>query len=142
MDKWDTRFIALAALTASWSKDPSTKVGAVIDKDRQVLSQGFNGFPRGVKDTKERYENREEKYRLVVHAEMNALLNALYNGTSVKGGTLYVVNLPVCHECAKAIIQAGIKTVIMQAGMNERWVKSWEVTKKMFDEAGVEYKFV
>lgn len=140
MDKWVQRFFRLANEVASWSKDPSTKVGAVIVGDnKQIISQGYNGFPRGVDDKPERYNNRELKYKMVVHAEMNAILNALYNGSSVKGAYLFVVNLPVCNECAKAIIQSGIKKVFINAEMNDRWKESWEITKQMFDEAGVQY---
>ena len=92
MNKWVKRFFRLANEVATWSKDPSTKVGAVIvGENKQIISQGYNGFPRGVDDTEERYNNREIKYKMVVHAEMNAILNALYNGSSVKGATLYVI---------------------------------------------------
>ena len=84
--KWIKRYMMLAAQVSSWSKDPSTKVGAVIVGDKgQIISQGYNGFPRGVKDSSTRYNDRPLKYKLVVHAEMIAILNALYNGASVKG---------------------------------------------------------
>lgn len=141
--KWIFRYLNLARQVANWSKDPSTKVGAVIVGDKgQIISQGYNGFPRGVRDLQERYDDRPTKYKLVVHAEMNAILNALYNGSSVAGATLYVHALPVCHECAKAIIQAGISRVFMDTKINERWSDSWEITKLLFEEAGVEYRFV
>jgi dCMP deaminase len=97
INKWDTRFLDLAALVASWSKDPSTKVGAVIVRpDRTVASLGYNGFPRGVADTESRYEDRETKYQLVVHAEANAIISA---GESVKGMTMYGTLFPCC-DCA------------------------------------------
>lgn len=142
-EKWIFRYMNLANLVSTWSKDPSTKVGAVIVGDNgQIVSQGYNGFPRGVKDSDERYNDRPLKYKLVVHAEMNSILNALYNGASVKGCTLFVHNLPVCNECAKAIIQSGIKKVYMDTEINERWQESWNLTKQMFDEASVEYEFI
>ncbi len=136
--KWIGRYFKIAEQVSLWSKDPSTKVGAIIVGDKgQIISQGYNGFPRGVNDSEERYNNRELKYKLVVHAEMNAILNALYNGSSVAGATLYVHALPVCQECAKAIIQAGITTVYIDTNISERWKESWQITKTMFSEAKV-----
>jgi len=138
-DKWTGRFIALAEHIAGWSKDPSTKVGAVlVSPDRSRIVHGYNGFPRGVGDAEERYNNRDQKYKLTVHAELNAILNA---GERLTGWTLYVTPLPPCNECAKAIIQAGIKTVVFQAdALDPRldaWREPWTVSMKMFDEAGV-----
>ena len=142
-EKWIKRYMQLADQVSVWSKDPSTKVGAVIvGENGQIVSQGYNGFPRGVVDSAERYNNRPLKYKFVVHAEMNAILNALYNGASVKGCSLFVHNLPVCNECAKAIIQSGIKKVFMDTQINERWQESWNLTKQMFEEAKIEYKFI
>jgi dCMP deaminase len=141
--KWVWRYMALAEQIASWSKDPSTKVGAVIvGENGQIIAQGYNGFPRGVNDSDERYNDRPVKYKYVVHAEMNAILNALYNGASVRDATLYVHALPVCNECAKAIIQAGIKRVVMDTPVQERWKESWDIAKTMFEEAGVVYSFI
>ncbi len=141
--KWIFRYMRLAEQVATWSKDPSTKVGAIIVGNRgQIISQGYNGFPRGVKDLEERYQDRPTKYKYVVHAEMNAILNALYNGSAVVGATLYVHALPVCNECAKAIIQSGIAHVVMDTKINERWEEAWAITKRMFDEAGVTYEFI
>ncbi|MBT7127172.1 MAG: CMP deaminase, partial [Candidatus Thioglobus sp.] len=80
LDKWDKRYLGLAAEVSTWSKDPSTQVGAVtVGSKKEVLSQGFNGFPRGIDDSDERYNNRDTKYKLVVHAEMNAIYNATYS---------------------------------------------------------------
>jgi dCMP deaminase len=141
--KWIKRYFAMSQVVSSWSKDPSTKVGAVIIGEKgQIISQGYNGFPRGVKDTPERYNDRPLKYQLVVHAEMNAILNALYNGSSVKDCTMFVHNLPICVECAKAIIQAGIKEVYLDTPVPDRWKKSWELTKLLFSEAQVKFHFV
>ena len=143
-NKWDYRFLDLAQLISTWSKDPSKQIGAVaIGDKRQILAQGYNGFPRGVIDSEDRYADRQRKYELVVHAEMNVIYNASYNGVSLDGSTLYVHGLPVCSECAKAVIQVGIKNVIMRKQVpEERWLDSWTRTKVMFKEAGVYYGFI
>lgn len=140
-DKWDNRYLDLAEHVSTWSKDPSRRIGAVaVGAQGQVLAQGFNGFPRGIEDSQHRYDNREEKYRLVVHAEMNVIYNASYNGVSLNGSTLYVYGLPVCSDCAKGIIQTGVKRVVMRkVPVPDTWQESWNRTKEMFDEAGVEY---
>ena len=143
-NKWDYRFLDLAQLISTWSKDPSKQIGAVaIGDKRQILAQGYNGFPRGVIDSEDLYADRQRKYELVVHAEMNVIYNASYNGVSLDGSTLYVHGLPVCSECAKAVIQVGIKNVIMRKQVpEERWLDSWTRTKAMFKEAGVYYGFI
>ena len=139
---WGDRYTHLAKEVSTWSKDPSTKVGAVvIGKDGQVLSQGYNGFPRGIRDSNSRFKNRERKLELVVHAEMNAIYNACLSGISLKGSTLYVYGLPICNECAKGIIQVGIKKVVAMRPKvyNTQWDKSIKNAKKIFDEAEVMY---
>ena len=146
MDKYDARYLELAKHIATWSKDPSTGVGAVAIGERgQVLAQGYNGFPRGVLEPKERLENRQVKYSYVVHAEMNCIYNAGYNGAKLDDSTLYVYGLPVCNECAKGIIQVGItRVVIPKNGTDgpDRWKVSILETHTMFDEAGITYDFV
>ncbi len=139
---WGDRYINLAKEISTWSKDPSTKVGAVvIGNNGEVLSQGYNGFPRSIKDTPERLKDREKKYNLVVHAEMNAIYNASLNGVSLKGSTLYVYGLPICNECAKGVIQVGIDKVIATrpADYNKEWDESIKDAKALFKEAEVEY---
>lgn len=139
--KWSDRYLIICRDVAAWSKDPSTKVGAVVVGDKgQILSQGYNGFPRGINDTAERYNNKKRKYELVVHAEMNAIYNASYSGQSLDGATMFVSGLHVCHECAKAIIQTGITKVVAECGeVKPHWEESLALTKAMFIEAGVEY---
>ena len=140
---WGDRYIHLAKEISTWSKDPSTKVGAVvIGQNGEVLSQGYNGFPRSIKDTPQRLKDREKKYNLVVHAEMNAIYNASLNGVSLKGSTLYVYGLPICNECAKGVIQVGIDRVIATrpADYNKEWDESIKDAKALFKEAEVEYK--
>jgi dCMP deaminase len=140
LDKWDNRYLSLAREISCWSKDPSTKVGAVIvGQKKEVLAQGFNGFPRGIHDTSERYNDREIKYKFVVHAEMNAIYNATYSGTSLDGSTLYVYGLPICSECAKGVIQVGIKKVVVLKSRDVgSWYESVMLSKEMFEEAGIE----
>jgi dCMP deaminase len=137
---WDIRFLDLASHVAFWSKDPSTKVGAVIaNKDHQVLSLGYNGFPRGVRDLKSRYEDRDTKLLFVAHAERNALDNAF---TDVRGATLYSTLCP-CNECAKSIIQRGIGRVItMQPPAEKYELFNFNVTFAMFREANVEFVLI
>ena len=139
---WGDRYIHLAKEISTWSKDPSTQVGAVvIGQNGEVLSQGYNGFPRSIKDTSQRLKDREKKYNLVVHAEMNAIYNASLNGVSLKGSTLYVYGLPICNECAKGVIQVGIDKVIATrpADYNKEWDESIKDAKALFKEAEVEY---
>lgn len=132
---WQQRFLALADMVASWSKDPSTKVGAVIvDDKRRILGTGYNGFPRGVRDDAERYADRPTKYAMTMHAEANAILNAI---KSVEGATIYCTHAP-CSECVKLIIQAGIGRVVCAAVDLAGWGESQETALLMFSEAGVE----
>lgn len=134
MRSWDRRFLDLAEHIAQWSKDPRTKVGAVIvDEKKRVVSVGYNGFPRGVDDTPDRYEDRETKHLFVAHAERNALDNA---PLMVDGCTLYVPLLP-CNECAKSIIQKGITRVVTYTPDRDGTGFNWDITKKMFEESGV-----
>ena len=144
LNKWDTRYLELAERVASWSKDPSRQIGAVaVGSKGQVLAQGFNGFPRGIVDTADRYNNREVKYKYVVHAEMNVIYNATYNGVSLDGSTLYVSGLPVCSDCAKGIIQVGISRVVMkEENIPQHWAESWGMTAGMFDEANINWEFI
>jgi dCMP deaminase len=146
---WDLRYLKLAEHISTWSKD-STGIGSVAIGDQgQVLAQGYNGFPRGVKDSQERYDVKEDKYKFVVHSEMNVIYNASYNGVSLRDSTLYVWGLPVCSECAKGIIQTGIKRVVMSnrdristLPLSDKWRESFDLTKTLFEEAGVEWEFV
>jgi len=144
--KWDRRFMRLAKEISTWSKDPSSRIGAVIvNDDRRILATGYNGFPRGIADTEERLNNKEEKYPRIVHAELNALLGALYNGVSVKDATLYVYGLPVCADCTKSVIQSGIKRVVIDMSSldNEKWAAQWnKLSKPMFEEAQVSITYM
>lgn len=140
--KWNIRYLTLAQQCAGWSKDPSTKVGAVIVKPDTgaILSMGYNGFPRKIEDSDEKYLDRETKYKYIVHAEMNAIFNACYNGTNLVGSHLYLWPLPPCVECAKGIIQSGIsKVIIPRDSIPDRWNDSCKTAHSLFEEAGVEF---
>ncbi|MBR2299983.1 MAG: dCMP deaminase family protein [Alphaproteobacteria bacterium] len=144
-DKWNKRFMELAFLVASWSKDPSTKTGAVIvGPDKEIRATGYNGPVRGVNDdVKERLE-RPTKYDFFEHAERNALYNACLTGVSVKGCVMYATHAP-CVDCARAIIQSGIKTVVTnkividETTPKNTWRDKLMISAQMFEEAGVEY---
>ena len=139
MTDWDERFLNLAEHVSQWSKDPRTKVGAVIvDQKKRVISLGYNGFPRGVEDTPERYDDRPTKHLFVAHAERNALDNS---PMSVEGCTLYVPLMP-CSECAKSIIQRGIARVVSYVPAREGVNFNWDITETMFAEAGVEFNLL
>tara|TARA_R110000868_G_scaffold170370_3_gene405626 strand:- start:3002 stop:3442 length:441 start_codon:yes stop_codon:yes gene_type:complete len=144
IDKWDKRYMDIAREISKWSKDPSSKIGAVaVDNKGHILCTGYNGFPRGIEDTEERLNNRNLKYSIIVHAEMNAIFNATYHGVCLDGGTMYVSGLPCCSNCALGIISTGIKRVIMEGDPNnERWKNSWEVTASLFNESNVEWEFI
>lgn len=134
--KWDLRFLDLAHQVASWSKDPSTQVGAVIARpDRTIASLGYNGFPRGVDDSPMIYEARPLKLMRTVHAELNAILSSR---EPLHGCTIYVTPLCPCSNCAAAIIQSGIHRVVFRMGLlRAEWAESFAVTEQMFREAAV-----
>ncbi len=137
---WDEYFMGVALLSARRSKDPNTQVGAcIVSAQNKILSMGYNGFPLGCSDDEfpwnregEPYDN---KYFYTTHSELNAILN--YRGGSLEGSKLYVSLFP-CNECAKAIIQAGIRTVIYAEDKYAR-TPSVMASKRMFDAAGVTY---
>lgn len=141
MSNWDTRFLALAEHVASWSKDPSTKVGAVIvRRDKTIASLGFNGFPRGVPDKPEWLEDRPTKYAMTLHAEVNAILSS---PETVRGMTLFVAPLHPCANCAAIIVQSGIRRVVARMdGPPERWADSFAHAGNIFRLAGVEVLLV
>lgn len=137
---WDEYFMGVAQLSGMRSKDPSTQVGACIVSDaNKILSMGYNGFPAGCSDEEFPWEKEGEeldtKYPFVTHSELNAILN--YRGGSLEGTKLYVTLFP-CNECAKAIIQAGIRTVVYDCDKYEGTASN-RASKRMFDAAGVKY---
>ena len=137
---WDEYFMGIAQLSAMRSKDPNTQVGAcIVSKENKILSMGYNGFPKGCDDDVFPW-NREgdlenSKYAYVTHSELNAILN--YRGGSLEGTKMYVTLFP-CNECAKAIIQAGIKTVIYACDKYAQ-TPAVKASKRMLNAAGVRY---
>jgi dCMP deaminase len=141
--KWVARFTNLAEEISTWSKDPSSQVGAVIVRpDRTIASIGFNGFPRGVEDSPERIANRDTKLLYTIHAEMNAILSAK---EPLNGYSLFVWPFQPCAHCATSIIQAGIRDVYCPYNAHldtyERWKDSFQAALQMFDEAEVRVIF-
>ena len=138
---WDEYFMGIALLSARRSKDPNTQVGAcIVDKNNKIMSVGYNGFPIGCDDDSFPWDRDgdefDTKYPYVCHAELNAILN--HSGASLNGCKIYVPLFP-CNECAKAIIQSGIKKVIY---ISDKYYNTVGVraSKRMLDAAGVEYK--
>jgi dCMP deaminase len=132
--KWDYRFLDLAELVSSWSKDPSTKVGAVITHGNRVVSLGYNGFPSQISDD-ERLNNREEKYKIIIHAERNAMLFAQRD---LAGCTIYTYPFMPCASCASIIIQSGIRRIVSYKDMPDRWKENFELSRSIFLESNVE----
>lgn len=139
---WDEYFIGVAALSGMRSKDPNTQVGAcIVSQDNKILSMGYNGFPTGCSDDEFAWERTgenplETKYLYVAHSELNAILN--YSGGSLYGAKLYVCLFP-CNECAKAIIQSGIKEIIYDSDKYAD-TPATIASKRMMDAAGVKYR--
>jgi dCMP deaminase len=134
--KWDYRFLDLAEFISSWSKDPSTKVGAVItDSDNRIISVGYNGFPKDIHDYQEMLNDRETKYNMIVHGEMNAILFA---NRSLLDCTLYTYPFMPCPRCASIIIQSRIKRVVSYKNSIDRWEKDLKLSRWLFKQANVE----
>lgn len=135
-DTWVQRFLDLAACVAGWSKDPATKVGCVIiGPDKEVLTTGYNGLPRGVFDQAHRME-RPAKYLWTSHAEENAVAHAARTGTCLKGATAIVTHYP-CSRCARSLIQAGIEKIFVGNGQTSMPEEEFKVAETMFSEAYV-----
>jgi len=135
LQKWDARFLSLAKLVSTWSKDPSTQVGSVIvDNDNRVISMGYNGFPIGINDDN-RLQDRDIKYKIIIHAECNALMFA---NTNLVGYKMYTYPFMPCPKCAGLIIQSGITKVISYKYMPDRWHNDFEISKNLFKEANLE----
>lgn len=133
---WDKWFLGMAEYISTASKDPSTKVGAVIvDSYRRIVSTGYNGFAKGIDDSEELLLDRDKKIKRIVHGEMNAIIFAQ---RSLNGCTLYTTPFLPCSSCAGVVIQSGITRVVSWHVDNPRWNESIQLAKSMFEEAGVE----
>lgn len=138
LKEWDKKFLDMAEMVSAWSKDPSTKVGAVIvDKNNRLVSVGYNGFPRGIKDD-DRLNKRDKKYDIIVHAEMNAILFA---NVPIQGFTLYTYPFEPCSRCASVIIQTGISRVVSLTNKENRWEDNFQISRNLFREAGVKLEY-
>lgn len=137
-NKWDTFFLDIAKRTAAMSKDPSTQTGAVlVSPQKQIVSAGFNGFPRAMPDHHGFYHDREHKYSRIIHCEMNAILAAK---TNLHGCTLYVWPFLTCDRCAVHVIQAGISRVVAPAcppDKADRWEATFIKARTYYSECGV-----
>jgi len=138
--EWDARFLRMAREIATWSKDPSTKVGAVIaDPKNRIVSLGYNGLPRSVADTAHRLTDRRLKYKIMVHAEENAVLFA---GRPLQFCSIYVWPFAACAHCASLIIQVGINRVVTPGCPQdklERWGEDMAIAEEMYKEADIRY---
>ena len=143
-EKWDLKFIELAKHISGWSKDKNTKVGAVIVNDsNRIISTGYNGFVIGCNDSIESRYEKDKKYLYTEHAERNAIYSAAEKGDSTRNATIYMQLYP-CVDCARAIIQSGIKRVVCTKPdfNSEKWGESWRIAKELFNECGIEVKYV
>jgi dCMP deaminase len=144
MTNWDLKFIELSKLVSTWSKDTNSKVGAVIvDDDNIVLSMGYNGFPRGCDDSIESRYEKPIKYLYTEHAERNALYHAARHGVSLKDCTIYVTMF-CCSDCARGIIQSGIKKVVAPTPDvdHPKWGIHFKAAIQMLEESNVEIKLI
>jgi len=141
--QWDQRFMKIALEVSSWSKDPSTKVGCVLVRDKKIISTGYNGLPKNLSDSLDRLMNREEKYEITVHAEVNAVTTAALHGVSTEGCVAYVTFNP-CSRCAAVLINAGIQSVYSYASAEipDRWLTNFILASKILAEAGVHYETI
>lgn len=142
-ENWDNYFIDIADVIRQKSKDPSSKIGAVVTQANSIVATGFNGFPRGIDETQDYRWERPIKYEYVSHAEANALINAARTGVATLGGTLYLVGFgpPTvpCVACSKLVIQAGIIRVVGRAykPVSKDWIDDLYFAQDMLFEAGV-----
>ena len=133
--KWDSRFIQLAKFVSTWSKDPSTQVGAVIvDKNNRIVSVGYNGFPSNIVDD-DRLNDREFKIKHITHAEENALISS--GKTCLSGCAIYTYPFQPCQHCAKMIRNFGISKVVSLSSNIQRWEESFKNAREIFQEAGI-----
>jgi dCMP deaminase len=143
MVDWIERWFVLCDEIGSWSKDKSTKIGCVIvGQHNQILSSGYNGFPRGVDDVKPERHERPAKYLWTEHAERNAIYNAARHGVALEGSIMYIRWFPCC-DCARAIIQSGISRLVAidPSGDKTLWREELNIARDMMLEAGIDLVF-
>lgn len=144
MANWELRHLGLAKHVAEWSKDPNKKCGAVIaDHNNMIVSLGYNGFAKGVKDDPRAYQDKDLKLQKIIHAEVNAIL---YARRALEGHTIYTYPFPPCARCATVIIQSGISRVVFPYNEDELVISSWkdslDIALDMFQDAGIITNFI
>ena len=143
--EWGEYFINIAEQVKLKSKDNNTKIGVVIvGKDNEIVSTGYNSFPRGIDDSVKERQEKPEKYFWFEHAERNAIYNAARIGVSTLGTTMYMTCGISCADCARAIINAGISKIVLRSGkgaMSSKWVDSAQRSNQMFIEAGIQIEY-
>ena len=143
--RWVEYFYNIANEVKNKSKDKRTQIGAVIvGNNKEIVSTGYNSFPRGINDWDEERQERPEKYYWFEHAERNAIYNAARIGVSTKGCTMYLTCGMVCADCARAIINAGIVRIFLKRGggaKSDKWLESAARSEMMFEEAGVSVQY-
>lgn len=136
---WDRRFLDLAKCISEWSKDPSTKVGAVAVRDRRILATGYNGFPRGIADLSDHLLDRQQKLLRTVHAEANIVAQSSRHGVSLEGSTIYIWPFLPCSACCTLLMQTGVgRIVVPDLPIPDRWLESFSVSKDLLSEAGID----
>lgn len=144
---WDEYFINVCEEIKKKSKDNSTKIGVVVvGEDKQIITTGYNSFPRGINDNVAERQERPEKYHWFSHAETNAIINSALIGTSTKNSTMYMSCGVPCTDCARNIINAGVKEIVCRSDQNvmnnpEKWVKIGKISLQMFEESGVKVRY-
>jgi dCMP deaminase len=139
---WNEYFLLIAESVKTKSKDKNTQIGAVIvGKNKEILSTGYNSFPRGLDDSLQERQERPEKYFWIEHAERNAIYNAALEGVSLKNSTIYLTSGLPCMDCARGIVNSGIKTVyckeVCTTKNKEKWEESQSKAKQLLSECGV-----
>ncbi len=141
MDKWDRRFLSLAEHISQWSKDTSTKVAAIIvDKDRRIMSTGYNGFPPDVYDDPMLYENRDEKLKRIIHAEDNAFRYSDKYNLDISGCTIYTWPFMPCIGCYDKIKSHSINRIVAPVNNNPRWISHFEEVRVRCSKDSIELK--
>ena len=147
MTNWDKKFMRMAYEVARWSKDESTKCGSVIVYDNAIVSSGYNGMCIGINDNVPERHERPMKYRFFEHSERNGIFLAAKRGAKTEGCTIYIAtignDLFCCSDCARAIIQSGIKRIVIKQPdwENERWKEDCKIAKEMLDECDIKIDF-
>ena len=135
---WDKRFLRLSKEISKWSKDPSKQVGCILTKNKRILSTGYNGFPMNYEDDFEKLKEREKKYPIIIHAEINAIITSALHGVRTDGSTAYLTMHP-CSNCASALVNAGVKNIvcIYDEDAYSRWEGSFGIARDTFEKTGI-----